>query len=997
MHELFGIPVGALALVLAGIVGAALAALAVVAVRNRVFVRLGVRNVRRRPGRSALIVTGLMLGTAIIAAALATGDTMSHTIRQTAVVSLGQTDEVISAAGADVQLMEGTVEAAGIRYFPEGHYREVADALSRSPLVGGVAPAVVETIAVQDASSRQNEPRVTLFGSEPRALARGFDEIRALGGDTVSLADLGPREVFLNAEGADELRARAGDSLRLLAGERMQPARVKAVVRFRGTGADGPAVLVSLPAAQELVGQPGQIKHVLVSNRGGEIDGAGASDEVIAALGPTLSRLGLEAKAAKADALETADLAGSQFMSFFTTFGSFSIAAGLLLIFLIFVMLAAERRAELGIARAVGTRRGHLVQTFLYEGVAYALLAAAVGALVGIAVAYVMVIVMAGAFAASTDLEIAYSVSPRSVVVAYAVGVLLTFLVVGLSAWRVSRMNIVTAIRNLPEPPARKRGRRRWLLGTAALVVGALLALSGARADDAVTFSLGVALVILSFVPLARAAGASERVARTAGGTILLVWFLLPMSDWILGDPKTNFSIFIVAGLMIVIGSTWILMHNADALIGAIGWVAYRVRALAPVFKMSMAYPLRDRFRTGVTLAMFTLVVFTLVVGATTSGAFMNAFDDVGLYGGGFDVRATSSPASPIRDIDAALARADNLGRDVSVAASESVLPVQARQEGADAEPQDYVARGLDDAFLRHTTYGLGAIGHGYRSERDVWRALAARPGLAVVDPTIVPRRSNFNFGVPPDFRLSGFYVEDESFRPVEVVVRDPQTSQEVSLEVIAVLADTVPLEMAGISTSQRTLERAFGERVPPTVHVFALRDGVDPAAAAGRIESAFLANGVEADAYAELVADAMSASITFNRLVQGFMGLGLVVGVAALGVIAARSVVERRQQIGVLRAIGFRRGMVQLSFLLESSFIAGTSILVGFVLGLVVSWNVIRDSQSEPSWDNLTFVVPWANLVVIFLVVYVVALATTLAPALRASRVYPAEALRYE
>ena len=44
-------------------------------------------------------------------------------------------------------------------------------------------------------------------------------------------------------------------------------------------------------------------------------------------------------------------------MSLFTTFGTFSIAAGILLIFLIFVMLAAERRGELGIARAVGTRR----------------------------------------------------------------------------------------------------------------------------------------------------------------------------------------------------------------------------------------------------------------------------------------------------------------------------------------------------------------------------------------------------------------------------------------------------------------------------------------------------------------------------------------------------------------------------------------------------------------------------------------------------------------
>jgi ABC-type lipoprotein release transport system permease subunit len=44
-----------------------------------------------------------------------------------------------------------------------------------------------------------------------------------------------------------------------------------------------------------------------------------------------------------------------------------------------------------------------------------------------------------------------------------------------------------------------------------------------------------------------------------------------------------------------------------------------------------------------------------------------------------------------------------------------------------------------------------------------------------------------------------------------------------------------------------------------------------------------------------------------------------------------------------------------------------------------------------------MTFHVPWLALAGIFLLVYGVALATTLAPARRGSRVYPAEALRYE
>jgi hypothetical protein len=46
------------------------------------------------------------------------------------------------------------------------------------------------------------------------------------------------------------------------------------------------------------------------------------------------------------------------FLTFFMLFGTFSIAAGILLIFLIFMMLAAERRSEMGMARAVGM---HLV------------------------------------------------------------------------------------------------------------------------------------------------------------------------------------------------------------------------------------------------------------------------------------------------------------------------------------------------------------------------------------------------------------------------------------------------------------------------------------------------------------------------------------------------------------------------------------------------------------------------------------------------------------
>jgi len=60
---------------------------------------------------------------------------------------------------------------------------------------------------------------------------------------------------------------------------------------------------------------------------------------------------------------------------------------------------------------------------------------------------------------------------------------------------------------------------------------------------------------------------------------------------------------------------------------------------------------------------------------------------------------------------------------------------------------------------------------------------------------------------------------------------------------------------------------------------------------------------------------------------------------------------------------------MVQAAFLLESSFVALTSIVVGTALGLLLASNIIRDQRAQPSWENLELVVPWVNLGVIFLV----------------------------
>jgi putative ABC transport system permease protein len=112
--------------------------------------------------------------------------------------------------------------------------------------------------------------------------------------------------------------------------------------------------------------------------------------------------------------------------------------------------------------------------------------------------------------------------------------------------------------------------------------------------------------------------------------------------------------------------------------------------------------------------------------------------------------------------------------------------------------------------------------------------------------------------------------------------------------------------------------------------------------------------------------------------------------------VISTRTVVERRQQIGVLRAIGFQSGMVALSLVLEASFIALVGLLIGAGTGILLGDGIVRTFFTSLTPET-EFAIPWLQIGLILLLAYGFSLLTTVIPAYQAARIYPAEALRYE
>ncbi|UCC16693.1 MAG: ABC transporter permease, partial [Dehalococcoidales bacterium] len=317
------------------------------------------------------------------------------------------------------------------------------------------------------------------------------------------------------------------------------------------------------------------------------------------------------------------------------------------------------------------------------------------------------------------------------------------------------------------------------------------------------------------------------------------------------------------------------------------------------------------------------------------------------------------------------------------------------KQEGTEQEYTDFFIQGADSSYTETITYEFDLMAAGYNNSQEVWQALKEESGTAVVSPYLVPTKAGMDFEESTiDFQLEGFYIEDEIIPETYIQIQNQLTGEEKRLRVIGVLNQEA-FYASGIITSQDTVNSLFSQPVLPLFYMFQLKDGVDAEAVAKELEVSFVQHGMQTTVMAEEIREGASVSQMMNILFQGFMGLGLLVGIAALGVITARSVVERRKQIGVLRALGFQKSMVQFSFLIESSFIALLGIGLGVVLGAGLSIQII-DSMKE-SFANITYEVPWVNIIIVVIIAYGASLLTTYLPARQAAKIYPAEALRFE
>jgi putative ABC transport system permease protein len=977
--------------------------------RDKITVRMAVRNFTRRKTSMAIVIAGLMIGTAMISGSLVTGDTLNELFTRSGYYGYGFADEVVYAPSA----------TSGYQFFPvnTAHqlYQGIASNPSASPYLRGVTPEILSSLSVNDTTKNIVQSPVQLIGSFNNA-SQTLGDFHAANGGQVIGSNLANTEAILNDRAARDLNATTGDILTIFSPYNQS---LSVTVRLVGIAASdargyfgaGDNVWVTMTTAQTLTAHPGAANFIAITNTGGLRPSIQYTSAVGLAANQTLNTIQqspasfackstpssagnatniLCAYGSKQTAVDNATTSAKQLSNLFLVLSIVTIIAGVVLIINMFIMLAEERKSEMGMGRAVGMKRSQLTKLFLYEGSLYAAGAALLGVLAGIGIAYVILYAFGTILSSVFPVTLAvildsFTYSPTSLFTAFASGLLITYFTILFTSWRVSRLNIIRAIRDIPEPP---RGVRTYtvllVLGIVLAVIGVFMFLAAGPAGSALETLLGPTFIILGG-GLILSRFLKNRIAFTLTGIAILLQWGIPSFSW--NNPAIqNYSfgpeLFIAGGLIMVVGAVMAIMYNTGSIQRLFKLFYGRSKGLTAIFKIALSYPGNKKFRTAATVAMFALVLFSVVTIAFLASMQTAALDTyVKENSGGYDIiTQTTLPISNLatrvqqdpffNNKVAAVLPFNDTGvvvRDVTMGHDFGAQPII----GADP---NVVGSGN---FYNTNTFKMVFMASGYKTASDVWNAVRTNSSKVVWSYGFVNVRG------PP----TGTWTPspDDTLQLITRLTNGTTIVRQVS--VAGVMNGVF---FTGLITTSLFLKSTF-DAGTGSLGFVKVASGIDPVLVANGLKHDFARLGMQTTVIGVVLGQFIQVGQSFLGIFEGFLALGLVVGIAGLGIIAIRSVVERRKEIGILRAIGFRKKMILASFLLENSYVALLGIIIGVVLGVDLGYAIATSPGS-----GLTFVIPWISLLEIIGFAYGLSLLTTVGSARRAARIPPAEALRY-
>lgn len=831
---------------------------------------VALRNLAAHKVRLALTLLSVVLGTAFIAGSFIFTDTLQRTFDG---IFAGE------AKGVDVRLSPEERQSLGIP-------QEVVDDIAAMDGVRTVAPGIEGTVVLLDPTGK----KAVQTGGAPSQGQAFVPPERSVAEPVpfvVGTPPVEPGQIALNTAAAERTGLTVGQRTKVLVPSHGAPIDVTLTGIYAPAADTGGLIGVQFSESQarELFTDGTHVAYVDIATEGIPAD---TLRDRLAMLYPDYKsqngdQVRADMKAQLSEALN--------FLNYFLlAFGAIALIVGTFIIYNTFSMLVAQRLRELALLRAVGASSGQVGRSVVGEALIVGVLGSVLGLLAGIALAYGLAAVL-NAF----DLGLPtgrMTVLPRTVLVAFVVGLLVTVVSAYAPARRASRIPPVQAMRE-EFASVGESLRPRTLAGAVLAVVGVVFVVLGARYTGG---------------------GAAAVVGVGALSLILAVLFASPA----LSRP-------VLAGL---------------------GWV---IRPFGPTGQMARNNAIRNPRRTAATA--FALTLGLMLVTA------------IGMLG-------ESAKVSISRVVD------QGMEADYVLAGP----PLMGVPTGAAAAVRTQVPEAAQVVGLRGVALKIG--------EDDEFGSSPDGPLNEVVQLEMVSGTSAFG---DSEILLGEDEANEHGAGPGDRITVNTLDGTEIPLTVAGVYVDTQVL--GPLIVPPAVYERAMpvSLRADAAVLVKA-RPGTDLAAMRTDLERAteeFVI--VQVQDREEFKGERAKQINNMLAILYGLLALAVVIAVLGIVNTLALSVVERRREIGMLRAVGTQRAQIRRTIYLESMLIAVFGALVGAILGLGLGIGFLRTLR-DLGLEEIA--VPWNQLVYMLIGSAVVGVLAALWPAVRAARTPPLAAI---
>ena len=724
----------------------------------------------------------------------------------------------------------------------------------------------------------------------------------------------------------------------------------------------------------------------------------------------------LQVSAVKIDSIDAAKESSALLSGMFVVFGSFTIAAGILLTVTILLLLFEVRKNEVATLRALGLRQADARALFFFEGIVLATVGGAIGAIFGGVLAWFVGAGFAQMFASVGAIGFRYDWSLDSIVLGWCGGSILSFVVLwGLSWWN-ARLNIVKTLRDLHQFVIHQVPWYLYLIQGAALggliLFGVAFILLGV--DSSIASSLVLLLGISCFTFLMpiftwelpiwfRSKHVWKKLYRNASrntvgglGLAYLLWATFYVHLNLSSGADSDELALILRGLIQVIAGVLLLSSLAPLALNAL----LRFAPLSPrkrlLTKVALSHPLAHPVRTAAVVGMFSLTMFSVIVLAGYTSQFDNfSTQFVEEAEGDFEILLTSSRARPL-DLPHDVSEwnlTQTSGESIDSVARIYRAPVHIEDDSGQRMP--YIVRGFDENFSNHGGLPLHIWDEQLgETAEEAWISIEKYDDIVFVDAS---------FGLELATDGTGLNTLKLSIGDLISLIDFSNPENRRFVRVGGFLAQSSYLYSAGIWMSSDVAVEQFDAKVT-RMYISVPNEPTDDRILQGKsqtereraeilsdeINQRFSSEGVQVTLIYEDIQILQQLVQSLLGLFEGYLSIGLFVGITGIGVVTYRNVSERRSSIGMMRALGLRRNEVGLLFIVEVSWIAVLGLLNGFVIAYL-----FHSSLYDSIWSDqgVEFAFPHVKSLFILASSWILVILTTLIPIRNATKISPIEA----